>query len=295
MDWLPTLFEHTEGLVELRALPNVRGEGRPHSLFTRDLDEVASFVRAFRRPRHGGLFRGAHPARAAREREQRLGVPGGLARQRCDAQGGAARDAPRLLHAAIPDRRQRPRAARLVAVHASRSTELRRPAGDRCASCAGSSPATGRCASSPASCACRAPRIRSTASRGRSRSCTRTAGATTMASSPSGRPGSGRWSAPDNPFLAAAESHGRRRAVARGHAARQDPRHPAARVAWPCSPPASPRMRSSPPCSRRRRAVAGPDWDMKREEATIRGMVQSGARRKWSSSPITGRRPTTAP
>ena len=56
MDWLPTLFEHTEGLVELRALPNVRGEGRPHSLFTRDLDEVASFVQRFDVPGMGVYF-----------------------------------------------------------------------------------------------------------------------------------------------------------------------------------------------------------------------------------------------
>ena len=40
-------------------------------------------------------------------------------------------------------------------------------------SCAGSSPATLRCATSPASCACRARKTRSTASRGRARSSTK--------------------------------------------------------------------------------------------------------------------------
>jgi P4 family phage/plasmid primase-like protien len=42
--WLANLFEHTEGLVELRACPNVRGQGRVSSIFTRDPDEVAEFV-----------------------------------------------------------------------------------------------------------------------------------------------------------------------------------------------------------------------------------------------------------
>jgi P4 family phage/plasmid primase-like protien len=43
-DWLRWLFADVEGEVEFRALPNVRGEGKPELLFTRDPAVLARFV-----------------------------------------------------------------------------------------------------------------------------------------------------------------------------------------------------------------------------------------------------------
>jgi P4 family phage/plasmid primase-like protien len=43
-DWLAWLFEYAEGEVEFRALPNVRGEGKPELLFTRDPATLDRFV-----------------------------------------------------------------------------------------------------------------------------------------------------------------------------------------------------------------------------------------------------------
>lgn len=53
---LSLIHAHTEGAVELRALPNVRGEGRPAYIFTRDMDDVSAFVRTWNRPGYGVYF-----------------------------------------------------------------------------------------------------------------------------------------------------------------------------------------------------------------------------------------------
>jgi P4 family phage/plasmid primase-like protien len=56
MDWLARHFEHTEGAVELRAFPNARDGGRAPSIFTRDAEDVARFVKAWDRPGYGVYF-----------------------------------------------------------------------------------------------------------------------------------------------------------------------------------------------------------------------------------------------
>lgn len=56
MSWLPTLFGFTEGEVELRSCPNERGNGPTPSIFTRDADEVAAFVKRWNVPGRGVYF-----------------------------------------------------------------------------------------------------------------------------------------------------------------------------------------------------------------------------------------------
>src|SRR5688500_12557195 len=55
-EWLTTLFQWTEGAVELRACPNERGKGRSRCIFTRDQDEVGEFVRRWDVDGHGVYF-----------------------------------------------------------------------------------------------------------------------------------------------------------------------------------------------------------------------------------------------
>lgn len=56
MSWLPTLFGFTEGEVELRSCPNERGKGAAPSIFTRDADEVAAFIKQWDVPGRGVYF-----------------------------------------------------------------------------------------------------------------------------------------------------------------------------------------------------------------------------------------------
>jgi P4 family phage/plasmid primase-like protien len=53
MDWLATLHAYTEGAVELRACPNVRGEGSTPWIYTRDAADVAAFLRRWSKPGYG--------------------------------------------------------------------------------------------------------------------------------------------------------------------------------------------------------------------------------------------------
>lgn len=53
---LSLIHAFTEGAVELRALPNIRGEGRPAYIFTRDTADVEAFVRQWNRPGYGVYF-----------------------------------------------------------------------------------------------------------------------------------------------------------------------------------------------------------------------------------------------
>jgi P4 family phage/plasmid primase-like protien len=53
---LGRIFRDAEGAVELRALPNVRGEGRTPCIYTRDAEEVAEFLKQWDRPEYGVFF-----------------------------------------------------------------------------------------------------------------------------------------------------------------------------------------------------------------------------------------------
>jgi P4 family phage/plasmid primase-like protien len=55
-DWCATLFEYTEGVVELRAFPNERGKGKPANVFIKNPRKIKAFIDRFDIAGYGCYF-----------------------------------------------------------------------------------------------------------------------------------------------------------------------------------------------------------------------------------------------